>query len=1248
MKQARRESVDPSRWLLLAALAAGLAGMVAAANPQPFDAAERTATIAATAAEDAPYLVRLESRVFLPRARADLRAGDKIFVQFKRTLTIEEQTALEQSGVVFHESLEPFAYLVSISRDAAAILQGHALFLGAEPIQPTDKVTVSIFRNDVPEHARRPDGIAVFFRFYENVTLAEALTALDAADITVSDRSGFLFGNRLAVVATRDRILAACASPAVRAAFEIPRTPVVNNVVAAGISNVPPVNAAPYALNGSGVAVGIWDGGQVRSTHQDLAGRITIKESAHPINDHSTHVAGTVLGTGLTDATSKGMAPSATAFSYDFDGDIPTEQATSSKLPPTGDGIALSNNSWGYSAGWVLECPSNTCSFHNDPNCYYVDIGEAFFGTYDAESSTYDNLVRTRRLTVVKSAGNEGTHCGPADCAAPRDTDCNGVLGSDGFRYDDMDNVSSAKNVLTVGALKDDGTTKTDFSSCGPTDDGRIKPTVVANGETLNSTGGGSDTEHLVMSGTSMSGPVVSGVVTLIDEEWKKLHLSRSSTINKATPELVRALLINTATDLGRPGPDYAYGYGLARAKEAIDQLQAPNAAGTVLSPPNQVRTAFVSEGETLSFRVSTPAGPTGTIKTTVVWDDLGGTSASVVRYCNFINFKVPCTSNADCTPYNAAAVGDAAPCGAVPCNLKNDLETWLWNAPANAIIGEPWVPPGVGAITSNASQYFNRVDNVESIQSSDPNGGNLLFTVFGATVTGGQQRFTLAANKPVVFFPGNDNFASARVLPALLPADATATECASGQIPCPATLYPHNTWDAVNFDATMELGEPSGIPAGHSVWYTWVAPSNGQATFDTAGADFDTILDVWTGNSVGALTFVASSDDFYGKQSKVGFTAVAGTTYRIRVWGHFPSGAAQDDSMGVFPLNYYLIVCGNGVTEPGETCDDGNTTDGDCCSSMCTLAHAGVTCSLAGNQCAFGTCSGATCTGITPITCDDGNVCTDDACNPATGCVFTNNNASCSDGNSCTTNDFCVSGICAGGPPPAVPASTPSVTFGSKTQLGWPALAGATGYDAVKGDLSTLRASGGDFTTATTTCLADDQAPTQLDDAGTPAPGSGFFYLVRGTSCSGSGTYDTGSPRQIGSRDAEVDAAPIACATFCARGKCTAGPPLDAGCDGCTAALCGVDPYCCNTGWDAQCITEVRTLCGSLTCAESAGACGHPVCSAGPLLVPGCDDPPVDPSCVSTICTADPFCCTNTWDAICVSEVGMCGWNCN
>jgi hypothetical protein len=86
----------------------------------------------------------------------------------------------------------------------------------------------------------------------------------------------------------------------------------------------------------------------------------------------------------------------------------------------------------------------------------------------------------------------------------------------------------------------------------------------------------------------------------------------------------------------------------------------------------------------------------------------------------------------------------------------------------------------------------------------------------------------------------------------------------------------------------------------------------------------------------------------------------------------------------------------GNCLFAPGNeggACDDG---------SVCTK----------GDACKAGKCAGAS-----TVNCDDGLVCTDDACDPKAGtCTYTNNKASCDDGNKCTTGDTCTDGSCKAG----------------------------------------------------------------------------------------------------------------------------------------------------------------------------------------------------------------------------------------
>jgi Calcineurin-like phosphoesterase/Bacterial pre-peptidase C-terminal domain len=127
-----------------------------------------------------------------------------------------------------------------------------------------------------------------------------------------------------------------------------------------------------------------------------------------------------------------------------------------------------------------------------------------------------------------------------------------------------------------------------------------------------------------------------------------------------------------------------------------------------------------------------------------------------------------------------------------------------------------------------------------------------------------------------------NDNFASAQPL-------SGPGGSASG-----STTY-----------ATKEFGEPyhAGNAGGASIWYSWTASAAGTATFDTSGSSFDTLLAVYTGTNVTALTQIAANDDAPGvKTSRLDFSAVAGTTYEIAVDGH-------NGAKGSVTLNWSLAA---------------------------------------------------------------------------------------------------------------------------------------------------------------------------------------------------------------------------------------------------------------------------------------------------------------------------------------------------
>ena len=124
-------------------------------------------------------------------------------------------------------------------------------------------------------------------------------------------------------------------------------------------------------------------------------------------------------------------------------------------------------------------------------------------------------------------------------------------------------------------------------------------------------------------------------------------------------------------------------------------------------------------------------------------------------------------------------------------------------------------------------------------------NGATGAFTLFWAQITNG---------------PSNDDFANPQRLSGTTGSVGGTTE-----------------------EATVEPGEPNhaGISGYHSIWYSWTAPADGRFNFDDAGSSYGTVLAIYTGSAVDALTLAGESGNYSGT-SRVSIQAIAGTTYQI------------------------------------------------------------------------------------------------------------------------------------------------------------------------------------------------------------------------------------------------------------------------------------------------------------------------------------------------------------------------------
>ena len=480
----------------------------------------------------------------------------------------------------------------------------------------------------------------------------------------------------------------------------------------------------PLNLRGSGTTIAAWEIADPYFGHGEFLNsssqlRLFDKDGYSGGNygdsEHATHVFGTITSRGVN-SEAIGMSPDATLHAYSAFGDTDEMLAIFTNGDPT-DNIQVSNHSYGILAGWDYSA-YYTHPLYGDIPRWRGDAVQGFvedsiFGYYSTKAATIDSTAYTVNTYLpVWSSGNERAQ--PAlfvngysifaawnSAATPPDYYLyqGAYPPSDGYPsgYDSVSHEGVAKNVLTVGSVADvpegykPGKTvsPSSFSSCGPTDDGRIKPDVVANGESLlSSTQSYYDHDNDVntpaiqyafFTGTSMAAPSVAGSVNLLTE-----YISRLYGPNRlAWASTLKGLVIHTADDFGADGPDYRSGWGLMNTLKAAQFLQ-----DHVTNNSPLMYEISLANSSSWNLQITAVKGAVVPIKVTVVWTDPAA------------------------TVFNLTSVDNAA------ARLVNDVN--LSVSKPGGSIELPWILNRLNP--SNApSKGINNVDNVEQVVISNP-----------------------------------------------------------------------------------------------------------------------------------------------------------------------------------------------------------------------------------------------------------------------------------------------------------------------------------------------------------------------------------------------------------------------------------------------------------------------------------------------------------------------------------------------
>ena len=1000
-----------------------------------------------------------------------------VVVRFDHPLDPQQQVDVAAAGITLLKPLGSNAYFATVRAMANQDITAVVPALNAvQSVDRSWKMHPRVAANDIPVWAvvNRPDQtdpvVALYILFHTDVSLTEGVGMAANHGATVIDELESV--NGLVLELPPANIPALVDEDAVQwVEWPLPHFDVVNDSNRS-LTEANTVQAAPYSLDGSGVTVLVYDGGTARASHNDFGGRLTVYDSSG-MDDHPTHVAGTIGGSGASSGgTYKGMAPAVTLLSYGYQwdssgiflynnpGDIEDDYDEAINVR----GADIANNSIGTNTASYWDC--------------------SITGQYGITSQVIDTIVRgdgsdpdfDEPFRVVWSNGNERqtTRCGA--------------------EYFTTAPPSGAKNHITVGALNSNNDSMTSFSSWGPVNDGRIKPDISAPGCQSNgdygvtSTFSGSDTEYGTYCGTSMAAPTVTGLSALLIEDFQAQFpaepMFRNSTL--------KCWLAHSAVDRGNTGPDFQFGYGSVRIQQAIDLMRT----GDFLEDT-------IDQGETMSREVVISGSPSE-LKVTLAWDDVPGTPNVTRTLINDLDLRVYSPSGVRYYPWTLDPSQPSVAAVRTQEDHVNNIEQVVVDNPANgtwtievhgynvpdgpqpySLVGdgtgdvgitftcdsglpEILTPStatvidleivGVGqSIVGGSPTFYYRYDS-GSFQSSSM-----------TNIGGGVYRATLPAancsDDPEYYFSAQGSVSGVVYYPA-----GGSTEPFTAAVGQLVTVFEDNFETNKGWVATYS-GASSGywereVPVNDDDWdYDPVADSdasgkcyltdNGSGNTDvdggsvtltspamdmtggnitisydyflqltnTSGGVDRLLVEINNNNGSGAWTEIARHDDYYGyswqhntiTQADLDAASVTLTSVmKLR----FTVNDSDPQSIVEGALDAFLatsLQCDAPECVYPSDCDDENPcTDDDCVDNVCKNTNNTASCDDEIFCNGADTCSGGTCSQHAGDPCTGGGECADQCNEAADNCYDPAGTACTDDGNPCTDNQCDGAGTCA------------------------------------------------------------------------------------------------------------------------------------------------------------------------------------------------------------------------------------------
>lgn len=565
----------------------------------------------------------------------------QVLTQFQRLPGAEQQNLLRQHGILLQQYIPENAYIAVVSGkiDVAILRSAGVIFISE--VAAGWKTGASL-KQSLPTVQK---DVEVNVLVSDDVPAEQVLAFLSSLDADVlANRLGSMGYCNLRIA--KDKLPAMLQWYGVLYA-DVYREDAPLNIngkaIAGGMVAAAPVATGGYGLTGKGVTIGVGDNTS-GFFHVDLADRI-INFNARGYTNHGVHINGITGGAGIVDPKGEGMATGARLTNHFFS-DVLQATPEFSELY----NMTVTNNSYSASLG----------------SCQYS-------GTYDGLSAGLDKLCTDYPAVFqVFASANDGHF----DCP-PYPKGYATIAG--GYQ--------AAKNIIVVGATDKEYANWVN-SSRGPVKDGRLKPEISAVGMDVNSTT--RKDEYLVASGTSMACPTVAGAAALLTERMGQIN----GTTNPRS-DVLKTLLINGATDVGTPGPDFAYGFGFLNVERSLMMLDS-----------TRYRTGFVSNGAQATHNITVPPN-TARLKILLYWHDAPASPLSAKQLVNDIDLEV---------------------------------------TEPGSQVHRPLVPDHTAANALNpATEQEDRLNNTEQVVIDNPAAGNYLVTVKGYNVPSLNQQYVLA-----------------------------------------------------------------------------------------------------------------------------------------------------------------------------------------------------------------------------------------------------------------------------------------------------------------------------------------------------------------------------------------------------------------------------------------------------------------------------------------------------------------------